>query len=79
VIQELAKPERGKVGESKVVLHYYWPSEFPIALCGAISTVDRIRDEAPSGPVCEKCLAIKARVGTQRQNPHQESPRGPQS
>jgi hypothetical protein len=56
------------------VLHYYWPSEFPIAICGAISTLDRLPDKSGSGAVCRDCATIYHKIPGTRANPHAEKP-----
>lgn len=58
-------------GTGRPPLHYYWPSEFPVAVCGALSTLDRLPPPGTVqvGEVCAECERLHA-LGNQRRNPH---------
>ena len=49
--------------------HYYWPTEFPIALCGHISSLSSLPKGDIAGRVCPNCVEIRLKYGRKRYNP----------
>lgn len=83
--REESRPATGEswdaVASGQPVLHYYWPSEFPVALCGAISTLPTLPGpgELKRGVICGACKAIRDNTPSDRANPHRPAspPEGP--
>ncbi|HLB37489.1 MAG TPA: hypothetical protein VJL31_13035 [Gemmatimonadales bacterium] len=52
--------------------HYYWPSEFPIALCGHLSAHAGLAAAQARvlGPICEDCARHAHHCDRARVNPH---------
>ena len=45
--------------------HYYWPSEFPVALCGHLSRFSTWTDARQAGagrPLCAECIETASRL-----------------
>lgn len=61
--------ESNETGTSQF-MHYYWPTEFPIALCGHISPLSSLPKGDVAGRACPECVAIRLKRGRERYNPN---------
>lgn len=65
------KPELAqRAADPNRVAHYYWPSEFPMGLCGHLSPFTTLAEamRVLPGPICEMC-ARHAAAKPERPNP----------
>ena len=64
----------GSEGEGGDLVHCVWPSEYPLALCGAILPQPTLAESSKKvlGPFCEDCAGYAEGRTRARQNPHRQ-------